>query len=246
MTNKLLRMTRQQRGWSQQQLADFAGISLSTVERAERGEPIRIDNLERLCACLERTPEQLGLLRDYDEVKRREANKAIAGLVGGLFIASTGISGLAQLTQLWADDLLTIYARGIAACQDLYYNGNPHQVEAILPLYMQQTSLLAQQAGPLQRAAARLASQAYQLACELAPDREDFGTARQAGQQAFTYAQIAEDANLQVNALISLANLGWHLSFAQPCFVRKYSKDALQSYQQAEALLHEHVTPLLK
>ncbi len=179
-------------------------------------------------------------------MKRREASKAIAGLVSGLFITSTGITNVPPLAELWADDLLTIYARGIAACQDLYYNGNPHQVEAILPLYSHQTTLLAQQTGTLQRSAARLASQAYQLACELATDREDFGTARQAGQQAFTYAQMAEDANLQVNALISLANLGWHLSSAQPCFIRKHSKDALQAYKQAVSLLDKNVTPLLK
>jgi transcriptional regulator with XRE-family HTH domain len=246
MTNMLLRTARQQQGWSQQQLADFAGVSLSTIERAERGEPIRVDNLERICSCLEKTPEQLGLMPSYEEVKRRDANKAIAGLVSGLFISSTGITNVPPLAELWADDLLTIYARGIAACQDLYYNGNPHQVEAILPLYTHQTALLAGQPGTLQQSAAKLASQAYQMACELATDREDFGTARQAGQQAFTYAQLAKDANLQVNALISLANLGWHLSSAQPCYIRRHSRDALQAYQQAVSLLDNNVTPLLK
>ena len=35
MRNALLRTERLRRGWTQQQLADFAGISLSTVERAE-------------------------------------------------------------------------------------------------------------------------------------------------------------------------------------------------------------------
>lgn len=47
------------------------------------------------------------------------------------------------LAELWADDLLTTYARGIAACQDLYYNGSPHQVEAILPLYSQPSNCIA-------------------------------------------------------------------------------------------------------
>jgi len=246
MTNMLLRIARQQRGWSQQQLADFAEVSLSTIERAERGEPIRVDNLERICSCLEKTPEQLGLIKGYGEVKRRDANKAIAGLVSGLFISSTGIANVPPLADLWADDLLTIYASGIAACQDLYYNGNPHQVEVILPLYTHQTALLAQQTGTLQLSAAKLASQAYQLVCELATDREDFGAARQAGQQALAYAQLAKDANLQVNALISLANLGWHLSSAQPCYIRRHSRDALQAYKQAVSLLDKDVTPLLK
>jgi transcriptional regulator with XRE-family HTH domain len=247
MKNTLLRAARLQNRWSQQQLADFAGVSLSTVERAERGEPSRVDNIERLCACLQKTPEQLGLINIEDyEVNRRQANKTIAGLVSGLFITSTGIADLPPLAELWADDLLTIYARGIAACQDLYYNGNPCQVEAILPLYSHQTTLLAQQTGTLQHSVARLASQAYQLACELATDREDFGTARQAGQQAFSYARFAGDSNLQVAALISLANLGWHLSSAQPSFICKHSKDALQAYKQAVSLLGNNVTPLLK
>jgi transcriptional regulator with XRE-family HTH domain len=144
-----------------------------------------------------------------------------------------------------ADDLLTNYVRGIAACQDLYYNGNPRQVEAILPLYCNQIALLARQASPLQQSAARLASQAQQLACELATDREDFGIAQQAGKQAFLYAQLAGDSNLQVAALISLANLNFHLSSANPSSIRKYSSDALQFYQHAVSLL-ENATPLLK
>ena len=237
MKNTLLRTARQQQGWNQQQLADFAGVSLSTIERAERGEPIRVDNLERLCTCLRKTPEQLGLIKDYD-VNRRQANKTIAGLVSGLFItSSTGLINLPPVAELWADDLLAIYACGIAACQDLYYNGSPHQVEAILPLYCNQTTLLAQQTSSLQQSAAKLASQAQQLACELATDREDFGAAQQSGQQAFSYAQLADDANLQVAALISLANLGFH---------RKLSTAALRAYKHAMSLFNEHVTSLLK
>jgi transcriptional regulator with XRE-family HTH domain len=247
MTNMLLRTARQLRGWNQQQLADFAGVSRSTIERAERGEPIRADNMQRICTCLEKTPEQLGLIKDFEDVNRREASKVIGGFVSGLFLtSSTEQIDLSSLTKLWADDLLSIYARGIAACQNLYYNGNPHQVEAILPLYSHQTALLAQQPGTLQRSAAKLASQAYQLACELATDREDFGTARQTGRQAFCYAQLAKDTNLQVNALISLANLSWHLSSAQPALIRTHSKNALQAYKEAVSLLNKNVTPLLK
>lgn len=239
MRNLLLRAARQQKGWNQQQLADFAGVSLSTIERAERGEPIRADNIQRLCTCLQKTPEQLGLLKTEDlGVNRRQANKTLAGLVSGLLITSSaGQIDPSLLTRLWADDLLAIYARGIAACQDLYFSGSPYRVEAILPLYCNQTSLLAQQPSPLQQSAARLASQAQQLACELATDREDFGTAQQAGQQAFLYAQLAGDSNLQVASLIGLANLGFH---------RKLSTAALGAYKHAVSLLNENVTPLLK
>lgn len=63
MKNDLLRLERLRRGWNQQQLADFAVVSLSTVARAERGEAIRIDSIQRLSACLSKTPEELGLLK---------------------------------------------------------------------------------------------------------------------------------------------------------------------------------------
>ncbi len=63
MHNMLLRNERLRRGWTQKQLADFAGISLSTVERAEKGESIRVDCIQRLCECLSKTPEALGLLK---------------------------------------------------------------------------------------------------------------------------------------------------------------------------------------
>src|SRR5258708_39843814 len=78
MKNTWLQAARRQKGWSQQQLADFAEVSVSTVGRAERGEPIRVDNIERLCTCLQKTPEQLGLVNTGDQsVNRRQAIKAI-------------------------------------------------------------------------------------------------------------------------------------------------------------------------
>lgn len=63
MRNTLLRTERLRHGWTQQQLADFARISLSTVERAEKGESIRVDCIQRLCECLSKTSEELGLLK---------------------------------------------------------------------------------------------------------------------------------------------------------------------------------------
>jgi transcriptional regulator with XRE-family HTH domain len=63
MQNAHLRTERLRRGWTQRQLADFAGISLSTVERAEKGEAIRVDCIQRLCECLSKSPEELGLFK---------------------------------------------------------------------------------------------------------------------------------------------------------------------------------------
>lgn len=60
--NHPLRIERLLRGWSQQQLADFARISLNSVARAERGEPLRVDICRLLCNCLgKEKPEDLGL-----------------------------------------------------------------------------------------------------------------------------------------------------------------------------------------
>ena len=78
MRNTLLRTERLRRGWTQRQLADFAEISLSTVERAEKGEAIRVDCIQRLCKCLSKTSEELGLLKldektveSYTRLKQR-------------------------------------------------------------------------------------------------------------------------------------------------------------------------------
>src|SRR5579883_2241726 len=74
MHNMLLRNERLRRGWTQKQLADFAGISLSTVERAEKGGSIRVDCIQRLCECLSKTPEELGLLKI--DIKMSESSKS--------------------------------------------------------------------------------------------------------------------------------------------------------------------------
>lgn len=90
MKNMLLRTTRRQMGWNQQQLADFAGVSLSTIERAERGEPIRVDTIERLCTCLQKTPEQLGLLNTANyPANGRKAGKTLDSLLDELLLTSS-------------------------------------------------------------------------------------------------------------------------------------------------------------
>ena len=80
MRNTLLRTERRRHGWSQQQLADFALVSLSTVERAERGEPIRVDSIQRLCECLSKTAEELGLLHLEQKVTGRKIVESNNGM----------------------------------------------------------------------------------------------------------------------------------------------------------------------
>lgn len=223
MKNERLQAARLQRGWSQKRVGMEIGTSKEMISRWEGG--VRMPNLyyqEQLCKLFGQSAEDLG------------------------FFTQKEPEVFPQLAHLQADEQLAIFARGISACRDLYYGGFPHQMEAILPLYVRQTALLAGQSGPLQKTALQLASQAFQLSCEISTDREDFGMARRFGQQSLEYAQGAEDPGLQVAALISIANLGWHLSSTQPAFVRSHSNAALQSYKQAISLFDQSVSPLLK
>ncbi len=77
MKNTLLRAARHRKGWSQQQLADFAAISVATVVRAENGRTPRIDNIQRLCECLEKTPEQLGFVKQEGSEQRKSARMSM-------------------------------------------------------------------------------------------------------------------------------------------------------------------------
>lgn len=210
MKNERLIQARQSRGWSQRKVAEQIDTSEKRVGEWERGEssPSPIFR-ERLCELFACDAEALGLIRS-----------AMTPLTSGL----------------WADDLLAVYNQGVLALHDLYFKGSPYHVESILPLYSAQTAALVQP-GPLSKPAARVASLAQQLACELATDREDFGAAQQAVQQALRFAQIAEDRSLQVASLIGLANLGFH---------RKQSTIARCAYERAISLFDESVTPLLQ
>lgn len=77
MRNSLLRQERLRKGLSQRQLADFAEVSLSTVERAEHGETIRVDCVQRLCTYLSKSPEQLGLVKGEQKKSHVDENRHI-------------------------------------------------------------------------------------------------------------------------------------------------------------------------
>jgi DNA-binding XRE family transcriptional regulator len=231
MERKKLREAREGKGISQEELAEAVGVTPQTISDWEQGHTTPyLRHVRKLCAIFEAKPVDLDLAKQ----------------MSALSPSSGGVSNLAGL---WADDLLSVYAQGIVACQDLYFSGSPHQVESLLPLYCRQTALLAQRPSPLQTSAARIASQAQHLACELLTDREDFCMAEQAGQQALCYGELAGDRNLQVASLIGLANIGFHRADIHRENIglhRKFSNAALQTYKRAVSLLNEHITPLLK
>ena len=218
MRRERLIAARKRKGLSQGRVAGLLGVTRQTYCQWELGnaEPYAY-NMGQICEFFN--------VKDLAELDLAPAQPILQDIT------------LPSVEKLWADDLLTIYDRGIAACRDLFFSGSPRPAEAILPLYCNQTALLVREVSALRQPAARLASHALRLASELATDREDFGTAERAGKEAFFYARLAEDANLQVAALIILANLSFH---------RKLSTAALSAYQQAVSLLDDTVTPLLK
>ncbi len=57
-----LRLARRRHNLTQQLLADFTQLGLSTIERAERGLPLRLDSCRRLCDYFGMSAEELGLL----------------------------------------------------------------------------------------------------------------------------------------------------------------------------------------
>lgn len=49
----IIRKLRLQRGWSQEQLAEFTGLSTRTIQRIERGQPCSLETLKALAAVFE-------------------------------------------------------------------------------------------------------------------------------------------------------------------------------------------------
>lgn len=219
--NERLRRERELRGWSQKTIAEKLATTESLVSQWESGKHRPNRHFQtQLCKLFEKNAEELGFLTS-DESSDLAIMNATTGSQKGV----------------WSDDLLKVYTQGIAACQDLFFNGSPYHVEAILPLYCSQTMNLAQYPSPVQKPAARLAALCQLLMCELLTDREDFGAAVHASKEARKYGQIADDIDIQVASFIGLANIGFH---------RKLSTAALSSYQHAISLFNDQVTPLLK
>ncbi len=184
------------------------------------------DELEQMVASLNQQPT-LALISPIHPLEDGTRNKPSAIAV-------------VHHTMPWTEDLLRVYREGIIALYDLYLGGKPAHVEALLPLYAQQTASLVTPGSVLTQPAARVASLTQQLICELGMDRQDYGTALRAGQQALRYAEIADDRDLQVASLIKLGSLGYH---------RRDGMLARRSYEHAIALGNQdpaRVTPLLR
>lgn len=247
------------RGLTNDDVARGIGVSEKTIRRWKKGKyPIRGEcrgPLAELLGCEEKhlAPGIRGDLL-VQSLQQQFANEQQEGLemdktrrsmlqlmgIGAMTLVGGGATAAALSSSTAgkvSPDLLLMYEQGVISCQNLYHQGKRIEVTNILPLYRFQTGLLAEHSSsPLQKQAARLASQAQLLEYELAAEREDFHVAKQALDQALSYAESAEDVNLQIATLISRANLGFH---------RKNSTAALQAYEQAISLFGKgEVTPL--
>jgi transcriptional regulator with XRE-family HTH domain len=58
-TTPALRHWRTKRAWVQRELAEHAGVSLISVQRAESGEPLRLTTIRRLARALKVDPAEL-------------------------------------------------------------------------------------------------------------------------------------------------------------------------------------------
>ena len=66
-----LKVLRGRHNLTQQMLADFTQLSLSTIERAERGLPLQVYARQQLCAYFGKSVEELGLAICYPKTRTR-------------------------------------------------------------------------------------------------------------------------------------------------------------------------------
>jgi hypothetical protein len=92
----LIGFNRRVRGWKQSVLADFSGVSLSTVERVERGEPVSPEALDKITI-------GLGLESGYFTAPRRprtHAEMASGPIDGWPDLVVVDVAALRSQTQL--------------------------------------------------------------------------------------------------------------------------------------------------
>lgn len=144
--------------------------------------------------------------QDGRTISRRDAIELLASLP----IALLGLDYTDSSLPV-AEEVLPFCVASIPACWKLYFTGGITEIADVLPDYIFQLSLLAQQPSKYQKVAASLVSQAYQLDWLLALQHQDFGKALSSIKQSFQYADIADDSNLRLAALVRQAHISFHL-----------------------------------
>jgi len=188
--NQLLRNARRKKGWSQQQLADFAGLSLSTIQRAERGKPIRIDSIQRLCECFQQTPEQLGLIKSNE--KDQNSSEVLH------------ILQQKQPDEILCSDYLTILENDIKSRWSLYHTGGANLAYQGLDLLLDHITkcMYTLKGDDLYPKVLTLLSMGYQLQGSILRDLTRYTAAHIAHRKALLIAQKLFDPELISAALV--------------------------------------------
>lgn len=79
-----IRQLRQQRGWSQEQLADIAGVNARTIQRLERGTQASVDTLKALAVAFAVDYQQLLMTPPQQPESWYQRSPMLTALVAGL------------------------------------------------------------------------------------------------------------------------------------------------------------------
>jgi transcriptional regulator with XRE-family HTH domain len=238
--NEKLKRERELRGWSQRTIAARVGTAEQVVARWEGGrhKPNRYFQTQ-LCELFGKNAEELGFLipavaipsHEYSVQKiQNTINPPILnnGETVQNFEASFVPSSHQQeeiLTQLSRGEIRQqelfnsimiemSYPRWVAAMEafwQLYFTGGIPVIEACLPRLLGELLIAVSEPSKMQKQIMTLASQAYQMHWLLSLQRQDFGQALLAIDQAYIYSKGAQDANLELASLVRKAHVYFHL-----------------------------------
>lgn len=146
-----------------------------------------------------------------------EQNMDRRNLLHAIFKAALLTPFLGEIQQPEALNTVAIekvYPQWVATTEtfwDLYFTGGIPIIETCLPSLLSELTAAACQPSRHQKQVMALASQAYQIHWLLSLQRQDFGQALLAIDQAYIYAKEAEDANLELASLVRKAHVYFHL-----------------------------------
>jgi transcriptional regulator with XRE-family HTH domain len=104
----LIKQYREQRAWSQNQLADVAGLSMRTIQRIEASGTASYDSVQALASALDCTVEQLRFDPTLGSVEIKQSPKLGRWRTLGSFTmgAVITLAGFLLLTQVHAEQIL--------------------------------------------------------------------------------------------------------------------------------------------
>ena len=168
-------------------------------------------------------------------ISRRQALVAIAALPTALLAAFHQREPPAIVMA----EFLSRCTASIVACWHLMRGSQFIAVGELLPKYLPQLVILAQQPSPYQRLAAGLTIQGYLLKGLLAFHRLNFSERETYSKEALRYTHVAADRNLEVAVLAYLAYTLYYNNKPQQA-LRRF-QEILSSIDEVSPLLQSHV-----